>query len=97
MIALLVKCCPMACSHLSKKKTWTKSYLHGPNGSTRCDEFTMSEISMIVLASRQVDRMLSWKFPRALMLELYNEKCGVVYKHVFEKYDGEGKSVYGVA
>jgi type I restriction enzyme R subunit len=35
--------------------------------------------------------------PRVYTPELYQEKCDSVYKHVFDSYQGEGMSVYGIA
>lgn len=35
--------------------------------------------------------------PRAYTPELYDEKCDLVYRHVFDSYQGEGRSVYDVA
>ena len=29
--------------------------------------------------------------------ELYQEKCDLVYRHVFDAYQGEGQSVYEIA
>jgi type I restriction enzyme R subunit len=33
--------------------------------------------------------------PRTYTPELYREKCDLVYQHVYDAYQGEGKSVYG--
>jgi len=35
--------------------------------------------------------------PRIYTPELYQEKCDLVYRHVFDAYQGEGKSVYETA
>lgn len=32
--------------------------------------------------------------PRAYTPELYQQKCDLVYQHVFDSYQGEGKSIY---
>ncbi len=32
--------------------------------------------------------------PRIYTPELYNEKCDLVYRHIFDAYQGEGKSLY---
>jgi type I restriction enzyme R subunit len=32
--------------------------------------------------------------PRVYSVELYEQKCDSVYRHVFDSYQGEGKSVY---
>jgi type I restriction enzyme, R subunit len=34
------------------------------------------------------------RLPRIYTPELYQEKCDLVYRHVFDAYQGEGKSVY---
>jgi type I restriction enzyme R subunit len=34
------------------------------------------------------------ELPRIYTPELYQEKCDVVYRHVLEAYQGEGRSVY---
>ncbi len=34
--------------------------------------------------------------PRVYSKELYATKCTAVFEHVYESYQGEGKSVYGV-
>lgn len=33
--------------------------------------------------------------PRVYTTELYEQKCDVVYQHVYESYQGEGVSIYG--
>jgi type I restriction enzyme R subunit len=35
--------------------------------------------------------------PRAYSKELYETKCAAVFEHVYESYQGEGKSVYTTA
>jgi hypothetical protein len=35
--------------------------------------------------------------PRVFTPELYQQKCDLVYQHVYDSYAGEGKSVYGAA
>jgi type I restriction enzyme R subunit len=35
------------------------------------------------------------ELPRVFSREIYNQKCNVVYQHLFENYYGEGRSVYG--
>ena len=37
------------------------------------------------------------KLPRIYTPELYEQKCDSVYRHVFDSYQGEGKSVYAAA
>lgn len=52
---------------------------------------------------RQQSRAAVWvtvgevldRLPRAYTTALYEEKCGLVYQHVFEAYAGAGGSVYG--
>ena len=34
--------------------------------------------------------------PRAYSKELFQTKCTAVFEHVYESYQGEGKSVYSV-
>jgi type I restriction enzyme R subunit len=37
------------------------------------------------------------KLPRAYTPELYQQKCDIVYQHVFESYFGPSQSVYAMA
>ena len=37
------------------------------------------------------------ELPRVFTPELYQQKCDLVYQHVYDSYAGEGKSVYGAA
>jgi type I restriction enzyme R subunit len=37
------------------------------------------------------------QLPRAYTKELYQQKCEVVYHHVFEAYYGAGQSIYAQA
>jgi len=37
------------------------------------------------------------ELPRAYTLELYQQKCDTVYQHVYDIYQGEGRSIYAVA
>jgi len=37
------------------------------------------------------------QLPRAYTKELYQQKCVVVYHHVFESYYGSGQSIYALA
>ncbi len=37
------------------------------------------------------------ELPRNYTPELYQEKCDRVYRHVYDSYQGEGKSVYEIA
>ena len=32
--------------------------------------------------------------PRTYSPELYNQKCDIVYQHVFDAYTGQGQGVY---
>lgn len=43
-----------------------------------------------------VEQMLD-ELPRVYTPEIYKVKCQTVFRHVFDSYQGEGKSVYGVA
>lgn len=36
------------------------------------------------------------ELPRIYTPELYQQKCEVVYQHVFDSYSGQGKSLYAV-
>ena len=36
------------------------------------------------------------ELPRAYTPELYQQKCDTVYQHIFDSYQGEGRSIYGV-
>jgi type I restriction enzyme R subunit len=42
-----------------------------------------------------IDTLLD-ELPRTYSPELYRQKCDAVYQHVFEAYQGQGKSVYSV-
>jgi type I restriction enzyme R subunit len=35
--------------------------------------------------------------PRIYSVELYQQKCGAVYRHLYDSYQGEGVSVYQMA
>ena len=37
------------------------------------------------------------ELPRVFTPELYQQKCDLVYQHVYDSYAGEGKSVYEAA
>jgi type I restriction enzyme R subunit len=37
------------------------------------------------------------QLPRAYTKDLYQQKCEVVYHHVFESYYGSGQSIYAQA
>jgi type I restriction enzyme R subunit len=39
-------------------------------------------------------KMVLDELPRTYTPELYQEKCDLVYRHVFDAYQGEGKSIY---
>jgi type I restriction enzyme R subunit len=36
------------------------------------------------------------ELPRAYSKDLYEQKCETVYRHFYEAYMGQGKSVYAV-
>jgi type I restriction enzyme, R subunit len=40
--------------------------------------------------------MLDEGLPRAYSKEIYATKCTAIFEHVYESYQGEGKSVYSV-
>ncbi len=35
--------------------------------------------------------------PRIYTSDIYQQKCDSVYRHIFDSYQGEGKSVYATA
>ena len=37
------------------------------------------------------------ELPRAYTPELYQQKCDTVYQHVYDSYQGEGRSIYAPA
>ena len=37
------------------------------------------------------------ELPRAYTPELYQQKCDTVYQHVYDSYQGEGRSIYAAA
>ena len=41
-----------------------------------------------------IEDALDAGLPRAYSKELYQTKCSAVFEHVYESYQGEGKSVY---
>jgi type I restriction enzyme R subunit len=43
-----------------------------------------------------IKRLLD-ELPRIFTTDLYNQKCDLVYQHVFDSYQGEGKDIYGAA
>ena len=47
---------------------------------------------MQVCIAEALDRL-----PEAYTKELYDQKCDAVYQHVFEAYQGEGRSLYVTA
>ena len=40
-----------------------------------------------------IDTLLD-ELPRTYLPDLYRQKCGAVYQHVFESYQGQGRSLY---
>jgi type I restriction enzyme R subunit len=44
-----------------------------------------------------IEDTLDHGLPRAYSKDLYQTKCSVVFEHVYESYQGEGKSVYTVS
>ena len=41
------------------------------------------------------EKVLDKKLPAAYSADWFEEKCDRVYDHVYEKYYGDGRSVYG--
>ena len=41
-----------------------------------------------------VDNILDDELPQPYTLELFNQKSGAVYQHIYDSYYGEGKSIY---
>ncbi|MBZ0299662.1 MAG: HsdR family type I site-specific deoxyribonuclease, partial [Anaerolineae bacterium] len=48
-------------------------------------------------AVRQSIRLILDQLPERYSKEVYDEKCELLYQHVFESYSGDGKSIYGSA
>jgi type I restriction enzyme R subunit len=44
-----------------------------------------------------IEYALDEGLPRAYSREIYETKCAAVFEHVYESYEGEGRSVYTVA
>ena len=44
-----------------------------------------------------IETVLDGGLPRVFTPELFEKKCQAVYEHVYDSYQGEGKSVYGSA
>lgn len=42
----------------------------------------------------EIENMLDEGLPRAYTKELYAEKCASLFEHVFESYQGDGRSVF---
>jgi len=45
----------------------------------------------------EIEKMLDSGLPEKYTAELFEQKCGVLFQHVLEKYPDEGRSVYGQA
>lgn len=43
----------------------------------------------------EIENALDEGLPRAYSKEIYESKCSAVFEHVYQSYQGEGKSVYG--
>jgi type I restriction enzyme R subunit len=41
-----------------------------------------------------IQQVLDDRLPRTYKPELYEQKCGVLYQHVFDSYQGLGKGLY---
>jgi len=44
----------------------------------------------------EIENALDEGLPRAYSKELYEAKCSAVFEHVYQSYQGEGRSVYAV-
>jgi type I restriction enzyme R subunit len=42
-----------------------------------------------------IETVLENELPRTYSTDLYQQKCDAVYQHVYESYQGQGKSMYG--
>jgi type I restriction enzyme R subunit len=42
----------------------------------------------------EIENVLHEGLPRAYSKETYEEKCGALFEHVFESYQGEGRSAF---
>ena len=42
----------------------------------------------------EIENVLDEGLPRAYGKEMFEEKCGTLFEHVFESYQGEGRSVF---
>jgi type I restriction enzyme R subunit len=42
----------------------------------------------------EIENVLDEGLPRAYSKETYEEKCGALFEHVFESYQGEGRSAF---
>lgn len=45
----------------------------------------------------EIEKMLDAGLPEEYTAELFEQKCGVLFQHVLEKYPDRGRSVYGEA
>ncbi|MBK1830775.1 type I restriction endonuclease subunit R [Verrucomicrobiaceae bacterium R5-34] len=45
----------------------------------------------------EIEKMLDAGLPEKYTAELFEQKCGVLFQHVLEKYPDEGQSIYGEA
>ena len=42
----------------------------------------------------EIENVLDEGLPHAYGKEMYEEKCGTLFEHVFESYQGEGRSAF---
>jgi type I restriction enzyme R subunit len=42
----------------------------------------------------EIENALDEGLPRAYSKEIYEAKCAAVFEHVYQSYQGEGRSVY---
>ena len=45
----------------------------------------------------EIEKMLDSGLPEKYTTELFEQKCGVLFQHVLEKYPDQGASVYSEA
>ncbi len=44
-----------------------------------------------------IEDMLDKELPEKFTEDIFHEKCGLVYQHIYDSYFGEGRSVYAAA
>ena len=43
----------------------------------------------------EIEKVIDAGLPEKYTAELFEQKCGVLFQHVLEKYPDDGRSVYG--